>query len=244
MCETTNKARYFQGKKAYSCNYCAEQCSFAKDMQNHVKVHKINKCPLCDEKYGENKNKADHLLKEHSVEEIVDEDGNVVQTHTCTVCWKKYKKRSQYNSHITVHRPVKCRKCFLQFDRDEIPQHLKEVHNDMSLTCGICGYQVYKNSLLLRHQRRVHLNERNLTCHICNMELFANGDLKKHLVKHNPVKIFECAHCQKKYPRRTTFVQHLKIHMGDKKVCPICEQRFVQKASLNCHMIMYHPETC
>ncbi|XP_026749437.1 zinc finger protein 283-like [Galleria mellonella] len=163
----------------------------------------------------------------------------------CNVCGKEYNVGAILNRHVRTHKPIKCPECSLEFKDYEIPQHLKEVHNNMSMTCGICGYQVDKRCLMIKHQRRVHLKEKNYTCHICNVNVFGGYDLKKHLVKHNPVKMYECAHCQKRYPRRTTLVQHLKIHAGDKKkVCTICDQRFVQKASLNYHMTKHHPESC
>lgn len=205
-------------------------------------------CPLCGEKFKHKGTKTRHLATRHGMEETKVDGTKVIREAKkciCEICKKEFPSRSCLARHIHTHRLYKCVDCSQMFSKEEIAFHRFEAHGVTIPTCGVCGYKNSKEWRVITHQRKVHLKEKNLACPHCDAKFFDIHQLRKHLVRHNPVRIFECSFCKKKFPRLNTLRQHEKIHTGDKrKICPICDERFVQKASLNYHMAKHHPEAC
>jgi KRAB domain-containing zinc finger protein len=164
--------------------------------------------------------------------------------YTCDHCKSEFNLKHILTLHIIrKHITRKCPECPLRFLPKDLVFHKHEVHGAYIPTCGICGLKNTNRSIIILHQRKVHLKEKNVQCTECDAKFFSATYLKRHMVSHNPVKQFQCRFCKKNYPRLNSLRQHEKIHTGDKrKVCHICQERFVQKASLNYHMAKHHPE--
>jgi KRAB domain-containing zinc finger protein len=162
----------------------------------------------------------------------------------CDHCNKEFYVKTRLRRHITeYHKPVKCPDCPLYFSPYHLKLHSNKVHGASIPTCGICGVKSTTNSMIVAHQRRVHLKEKNVQCKECDAKFYDMTVLRKHMATHSDVKQFECSFCKKKFKRRNALTAHERIHTGDKrKMCHICQERFVQKASLNYHMTKHHPE--
>ncbi|KAL0853021.1 hypothetical protein ABMA27_012802 [Loxostege sticticalis] len=162
----------------------------------------------------------------------------------CDACKRNFKNQTKLRKHMQTHQLYDCPECSQQFTKIKLLRHRAEKHGVELPTCNICGYKTIKQSLLVNHQRRVHMNERTIPCPHCDMKFFLLCDLRHHMVRHDPIKKYECKFCKKNYPRLETLKRHERIHTGDKrKVCTLCGERFVQKASLNYHMLKRHPES-
>ncbi|XP_059056432.1 zinc finger protein 708-like isoform X1 [Achroia grisella] len=239
-------------KRKYSCNECCSILTSAYNIKKHIWIRHLNimkyKCPLCDAKFKHHDTKTQHLAMKHGMEEVKVGTSKVikeVETCICEVCKKEFPGKGSLTRHMYYHRPIKCKLCHVAVTKHKMLAHKSTVHGVPLHTCGVCGYKNKRKRLLLVHQRKVHMKEKNLACNYCDAMFFDNIALKRHMVRHNPVKRFECSHCTKKFARMNTLKQHEKIHTGDKrKVCTICDERFVQKASLNYHMVKHHPEAC
>lgn len=213
----------------------------------HYKVYVLD-CPLCSEKFQYKGKRATHLRKVHGVEER--RTGNEVQlleaqtSHECAVCFKRFVSKLAVNRHVNINHTFQmCSVCNKMFIVRKIKRHMYEVHGSPMPTCGICGYVNEKQSMITKHQRKVHMKERNVQCPFCDFKFFYVSDLTKHMVKHKTEKNFECNFCHKKFPRKMSLLEHIKIHTGEKKyVCSLCDEKFVQKTSLNYHVTKHHPE--
>ncbi|XP_063837107.1 myoneurin-like isoform X3 [Ostrinia nubilalis] len=195
------------------------------------KKYRCNKCPKITSTPARIRN---HIRYLHLQEE---------SACVCDICKKEFKTRPQLKRHMWLHKLFDCPECSRQFTKEELGFHRADEHGVAMPTCGICGYRNIDQFRVIRHQRSVHLKEKNLSCSLCDMKFFSTSHLRKHMVRHDPVRKFECKFCKKTFPRLNTLRQHEKIHTGDKKkVCPVCGERFVQKASLNYHMIKHHPD--
>ncbi|CAG9789647.1 unnamed protein product [Diatraea saccharalis] len=238
------------GKVKFSCNKCGAERASIDTMRNHMASEHFNllthECSLCKEKFGSKGTLVRHLAKKHSMKEVTVGRTKVLQKTMkviCNECNKVFNSRDLLTTHKKIHRMPECPECSLTFKRKEMAFHRNEVHGVPIPTCGICGYKTHRENLINKHQRQVHLRERNLPCPQCDAMFFEIWQLKKHLVCHNPVKKYECRFCKKTFPRLGTKREHEKIHTGVKnKVCSQCGDRFVQKASLNYHMMKHHPE--
>ncbi|XP_063837108.1 zinc finger protein 652-B-like isoform X4 [Ostrinia nubilalis] len=167
------------------------------------------------------------------------------QEFICGTCNKKFQNGCQLRKHLAIHKLFDCPDCDGTFSKIELGYHRADAHGAPIPTCGVCGYRTLNKSQMMNHQRRVHMKERTIPCPFsqCDMMFYNQNHLRQHLVKHNPVKKFECKYCLKSYPRQNTLMRHERIHTGDKrKVCKICGEKFVQKASLNYHMMKRHPD--
>ncbi|XP_052757178.1 zinc finger protein 768-like isoform X1 [Galleria mellonella] len=239
-------------KKKYSCNKCGSVLSTMDSIRVHILARHFNimkhECPLCDAKFKHRGTKTQHLATKHGMEEIKVGGSKVMREAEkciCEICKKVFASKGVLTKHIPTHKLVNCPECSVVCTKLDMVTHRSEVHGAPIPTCGVCGYKNRKKGRVVIHQRKVHLKEKNLPCPHCDARFFDNKQLKRHLVRHNPVKIFECPHCMKKFARLNTLRQHERIHTGDKrKVCPICDERFVQKASLNYHMTKHHPQAC
>lgn len=207
-------------KKQFSCNSCSAVFNSYNPMSRHLSTA--------------------HVQKFESTGNTLEED----KTYTCDTCKKEITGHRQYMAHVRHHKPHVCQQCSATFThRRKLKFHCHEVHGAEIPTCGICGYKNICQTSVLEHQRNVHMKEKNVSCPHCDAKFFGPLQLNKHLVRHNPIKIFECTYCKKRFPRQNTLAMHLKIHTGVKnKVCPICDERFVQRASLSYHMTKRHPE--
>ncbi|CAG9789648.1 unnamed protein product [Diatraea saccharalis] len=240
-----------EGKKRYVCNKCGVERASVDTIRNHMASLHFNllpyHCSLCEEKFSSKGPLARHLASVHSMKQMTVCQTKVLKSTKkaiCDICKKEFNCKSLLSIHIRTHNsPPKCPECSLVMKPREMAFHRNEAHGVPLPTCGICGYRSHKEYLVIKHQRQVHLKERNLNCPKCNAKFFNISHLRRHLITHNPVKKYECRFCKKTFPRLGTKREHEKIHTGVKnKVCSQCGDRFVQKASLNYHMMKHHPE--
>ena len=56
-------------------------------------------------------------------------------------------------------------------------------------------------------------------------------------------KIFSCSICGKKYPRKKSFIIHMRLHTEGKQFsCSVCGTRFAQRSNLNAHLKVHTGE--
>lgn len=232
------------------CHTCGALLVSLYSIKRHIlDLHKVQKCPICDETFNLNRDKNKHLREQHGMEEIGNGRNRNLRKFTkfsCTICNKEFPSSTSLRRHNGYkHKLVKCPDCDDMYTVRSMPRHRHKAHGTEIPTCGICDYKHPCLTGVIQHQRKVHLKEKNVSCPHCELKFFNNSVLRKHMVKHGTTKKYECSFCHKKFPRQTTMRMHERIHTGEKnKVCAICGDRFVQKASLNYHMAKHHPDAC
>lgn len=211
----------------------------SKIMRTHLQAHGFFSCRKCGIQCADSK---ELLLHEQALHGISEGDA---RTFVCDHCGLVIKSRMRDKiKHMRQHGLYQCATCYIVFlNKQDLDAHNRVAHEVKMYPCGACDYKADKPQVLLDHQRRVHMNEKNVPCPLCKATFYNKHSLADHMVRHNPVKKYECSYCQKKFPRLGTKKRHEMIHTGEKnKVCKVCDARFVQKASLNYHMKKYHPE--
>lgn len=74
---------------------------------------------------------------------------------------------------------------------------------------------------MLRHIAGFHLKVKNASCDLCSFKAFDERSLKRHMVVHDPAKVFKCTMCKRKYRNNDTLIAHIKTHESNRKVYSI-----------------------
>lgn len=134
--------------------------------------------------------------------------------HTCCFCQKVFSHRFNLIQHLEcVH--IKTNKMFCDFcpkfffAKFAILDHMK-VHGSKNLTCNICDYKTFKNSLLESHKL---MHAAKVECPICKKQV---SSLKLHMKYHNPKQ--SCTVCRK-LVHVFGLKQHMQIHSNKCKEC-------------------------
>ena len=79
-----------------------------------------------------------------------------IKTFNCETCGKTFKKRSDKNRHMQIHKGIKfpCKMCNKSFSRkDNLVAHISAVHDEDKISCPKCGIKFSKKSNLSRHKK-------------------------------------------------------------------------------------------
>jgi uncharacterized Zn-finger protein len=226
--------------KRYSCKACVISYRRIGDLRYHIKrkhlKEKFIQCRHCDDRFMTYHERNLHSTTEHLGEK---------PSYICDLCTRSFKRKNTLSSHmLDVHIEKKCSQCDLYFVRTKVLFHLNEAHGVDMPTCGVCGYRTLRPSLLVQHQRKVHLNEKNISCKICNKGFYMQSNLLDHMITHEQLKVHKCDVCAKSFARKECYKAHYRIHTGERPYsCGLCKATFVQRASLRFHMRKQHPGT-
>ncbi|XP_072906687.1 zinc finger protein 236-like isoform X2 [Hemitrygon akajei] len=111
--------------------------------------------------------------------------------------------------------------------------------------CPNCSQGFSSGSMLRRHCREAHGEERVHICNICNKAFKRAAHLKDHLQTHQPgpspssqkPKLYKCESCDKAFAKPSQLERHNRIHTGERPFqCNLCEKAFNQKNALQVHM--------
>lgn len=141
----------------------------------------------------------------------------------CTQCGKIFSILN-YHSHVTRNHP-------------ETEPTLED------LTCTVCG-KVAKTPTALYHHRRNYHSDRIYSCSQCEYTTKVSSLMSIHCKqKHSGTPpSFECPVCQRKYALKSTMVDHLATHTGDRKyTCEYCGKRFTASTNYYKHRKTVHP---
>lgn len=92
------------------------------------------------------------------------------------------------------------------------PERIRAFH------CCYCKLKVRSKEELIEHKRS-HVLARDFKCEICDAGFFTRQRLIRHmryvhLVGNNPVKIYTCTVCEKRFHYRSHYERHVTIHQG------------------------------
>ncbi|XP_067838040.1 zinc finger protein 236-like isoform X2 [Heptranchias perlo] len=111
--------------------------------------------------------------------------------------------------------------------------------------CPNCSQSFSSGSMLRRHCREAHGEERVHICNICSKAFKRAAHLKDHLQTHQPgpspssqkPKLYKCESCDKAFAKPSQLERHNRIHTGERPFqCNLCEKAFNQKNALQVHM--------
>ncbi|CAG9861110.1 unnamed protein product [Phyllotreta striolata] len=169
-------------------------------------------CETCDQVFNLVKDLMAHCTTTHGIEE------RSVKPYSCCQCTQRFRTYAGYDQHLKYHSR----------SRDNV--------------CSLCGKRFITKSELIVHEY-THFNRRNYKCTTCAKAFNTNKNLKTHiLVVHTDRAAwkFACNVCEKRFPQKGNYDQHMKRHAGDKQyICHICQKPFITSSELKRHVNLH-----
>ena len=187
------------------------------------------------------------------------------QIFSCTICDKKYHKKSSLKDHVKlIHdntRDKQCLECPLVFSTTrQLRNHQKNIHcGDVvkKHVCPLCQKQLGNPYLLKYHVRSLHtsgdkneegnalLEQLNRNeCPICQVVFSTSTELKSHVINiHQQETEFKCPLCLLEFSWNCALEAHLQvIHSNERQMysCSICDKKYHKKSSLKDHVKLIH----
>lgn len=170
----------------------------------------------------------------------------------CDYCLEQFNRSKSLVAHaLAAHnvtmKPFRCDKCGNRFGKSSnLIQHKKYHEGNRENVCAFCGKTFIMKGDLVTHEKK-HLNKREYTCELCPKQFNTLKDLRSHkLIVHSDPKNwnFSCTICNKKFPIKSNYDQHMRRHNGDKRFsCHLCDKKFVDKVVLKRHIVS-HSNVC
>ncbi len=80
---------------------------------------------------------------------------------------------------VTKH---KCEQCGMYFrDGPKLSRHIKEVHENISFECNVCGKKFTRKESMNAHRRTFHEKSEDFKCHICGKLHTCMRQLRRHV---------------------------------------------------------------
>ncbi|XP_044261207.1 zinc finger protein 600-like [Tribolium madens] len=218
-----------EAPKRFKCDDCNKTYTTQKTLKVHLKKCKMREppsrknrfsCEVCNLVLNYAKDVVEHCVREHSME------GKLVKPYTCNECPMRFSSSANLIQHRKYH--------------DGSRNHI----------CSFCGKSYITKSDLTVHEY-IHFNRRNYKCEFCDKAFNTNKNLRSHiLVVHTESTLWKygCDLCNRRFPLKSGFEQHMKRHTGDKRFgCHICDKSFVSRSELQKHVgshSMVNPFKC
>ncbi|CAH2226599.1 jg22383, partial [Pararge aegeria aegeria] len=115
-------------------------------------------------------------------------------------------------------------------------------HVDGTLKCQFCRYKAKTKVALARHVKRTHTGDGKsviwkFICDVCEYKCTQTNVFVEHTRIHTGEKPFSCDKCEHKFARKSDYMRHLKLHIGEKPYsCEFCAHKFSRNSDLVRHM--------
>ncbi|XP_041347439.1 zinc finger protein 37 homolog [Gigantopelta aegis] len=217
--------RYRSKKRLYPCDYCG-----------YVAREKIGL--------------AGHQKSKHQVPF----DTSRFTVLTCKDCSFETLVMKRLEKHMAKHteeRPNICEHCGKTFKlQGELNAHVKIHLDPTKFQCSHCNRTFSSPYTLKDHVDNIHLGLKNkqYLCHLCSHTTCDTVKLNQHLynvhkiVPPPNIKTFKCEDCDFIAFRRFAFINHRKLHEGQRDFqCGVCGKGYITARALRHHMI-WHSE--
>jgi KRAB domain-containing zinc finger protein len=103
----------------------------------------------------------------------------------------------------------------------------KNPNRQRAYHCCYCKFRSLDRASLVEH-KTTHVLARDHKCEICDSSFFTRQRLVRHmryvhLLGTNPVRIYTCDRCGKRFRYHSHYERHLTIHSGKYSVKTICQ---------------------
>ncbi|VEN60970.1 unnamed protein product [Callosobruchus maculatus] len=251
------------------CSTCNKEFSLNIQMLQHCKklnhgqeeeLRKLRAVNLCDE-CGENF-VSSVSLQRHK------ESAHGEKYYFCTPCNIKLKSKKEIRDHRNTQdhlynymekkgksKRKDCDYCDESFGNYLLlKKHLREVHPEYQIRCGLCGTIFAVAAELAAHIRRKACkfptnDEDTIQCKRCPFKASSKAELYFHGVFHDEepvtfavgdgekvVSKYQCPLCSKMFTK-ASLLPHIRQHTKEKPFeCKICGKKFARKNNLNFHV--------
>nr|CAI5867012.1 unnamed protein product [Callosobruchus analis] len=228
------------------CIHCNKTFVFKRTLDDHiVKRHpdfiasvsrKVHECTKCSFKTVSTNYLKRHMLRGHMAKHP--DVAHKYITNRCIYCNKTFASTRSLNDHIVKTHP------------DFIASVKSKIHE-----CTQCTYKTTISKRIREHLIAKHPeiadNHIFSRCIYCNNTFTCQRVLDDHIVKRHPDfiasvsrKVHECTKCAFKTVRPSRLKEHIKVKHPDRdgNRCIYCNKTFVQKQTLDDHIVKTHPD--
>uniref|UniRef100_A0A0K8VQR2 Zinc finger protein weckle n=1 Tax=Bactrocera latifrons TaxID=174628 RepID=A0A0K8VQR2_BACLA len=169
-------------------------------------------------------------------------DGNCNKIYTCKECAQTFKKISNYRTHmerkhgqLAIVPKFTCTDCPFTCNTQAQLNH----HAGKHVPCPHCDRKFPTKTIVAKHIKYVHMNERSFICEECGEAVRSEGQLKQHMLTHTDYAPFECEVCKRGFKNQGRLKKHMKIHNPNKHICAECGLQLNSKATFNRHLLVH-----
>ncbi|KAL4714712.1 hypothetical protein ACJJTC_002571 [Scirpophaga incertulas] len=196
-------------KKQYEVNIKDnEKLSVAVDVNNDSKKENVKTEKIVQRKLRNRKREPVKTVKRKKMNDISDNGKEEIE---CKYCNKILTSKLSLRNHY-------------------------KIHTGFDVVCEHCGKKFITRRLLLMHCRAKHGYEKIDKCSFCDYRASNAEQVKIHERLHTGERPYVCAECGAGFHRRSSYLQHVPIHLPEKTVqCDQCPARFKSVTLMRIH---------
>lgn len=161
---------------------------------------------------------------------------------------KKMKLKGKSKKNLKMSKTGVCPHCGVYYGN--LAQHVftycaKNPDRRRAYHCCYCKLKTTSREALAEH-KRTHVLQRDFKCEMCDSGFFTRQRLIRHmryvhLVGNNPVKIYTCDVCDKRFTYRSHWDRHQTVHKEERSVqCEMCGKFFKNRHNVHNHQMRMH----
>ncbi|XP_060559279.1 zinc finger protein 528-like [Ruditapes philippinarum] len=191
-------------------------------------------CLVCPQKFACQKSWSVHIESKHH-------DTYPDKCQQCSMVFSKPEEPMTHDCQMSLRFNHVCYKCpnMICFKwKENLRQHIKDVHNDvLPYSCSVCNKSLISELDLNSHM--VEHDSSLLNCTICKKHFASYMNLESHMLLHKRNHI--CERCGKCFDNRENFKHHSWACKG-KFACIQCNKTFCTNNRLKGHMLIHSGE--